>query len=257
MITGRSGSPNRRRTQGLTIVELLIAASVVVLVLGLAAVFLGRQVQLQRNVQTQSSVQDTVRVASQLIAQDLALAGNRVISNDDGTTQDTPFGCYDSVTDTSECLSITDEGSAASELRMRYLSSQYPTSAACRDVAYRIQGGDLERSDLTCPNDTFATPAWRVVAPGVAAFKVVVICSDGDRFATYPNTACSPGSAYGRSALVTVAAESVGRSTSSGGATSMDVVTTDPDVVHTVDCPEGRRCFSLTQETLMPNLKDQ
>jgi hypothetical protein len=90
----------------------------------------------------------------------------------------------------------------------------------------------------------------------MVGFKAVVVCSNNDRFASYPDAGCGGGTSYARTALVSVAAESLGnvRSAAAAGAMSLVTTTTTPT---TLNCPAGRICFDGTQEVLMPNLKDQ
>jgi hypothetical protein len=123
---------------------------------------------------------------------------------------------------------------------------------SCRDVGYRIQGTVLQRSDVACGNGA----SWTDLAPSVVGFKTIVVCSDNDRFAAFPIAGCGGGTSYARTALVSVAAESLGnvRSAAAAGAMSLVTTTTTPT---TLNCPAGRICFDGTQEVLMPNLKDQ
>lgn len=249
----------RNRTAGLTVVELIIAAGLIVVVIGLSAVFLARQTGLQRNTQARNEVQDNVRVAMQVVAQDLALVGNRLLVAADGTTQGLSFGCFNDATGSTSCLSLAPGTSADTEsvLHVRYLSSQFPAADACRDVQYRVAGGALQRSDLECPGDaTVATAVWQDIVPNVLAFKMYVICSDGNRYDDFPPTACT-SAGYGRSAIFSVAASSGISATSAAAGEAVQIVSDDPTDPADVACPADRICYAMTQETLMPNLKDQ
>jgi len=245
-----------RRRSGLSIVELLIAGLVLVILLGAVGIFFGLQVQLQRDVQNRNDVQDRVRVAIQLVTQDLALAGNTLLMTAAGAIDlNVPFpGCFPFGTSPNEfesCMELTDVSATSSTLSLRYVSSQFPVADACRDVAYRLTGAVLQRSDVACG----ATASWIDLAPGVEGFKTVIVCSNATRFASFPVVGCGGGTSYARSALVSVAAASLGtvRTVSQG----MAVVSTAPATPTPVACPAGRVCFDGTQEVLMPNLKDQ
>lgn len=218
---------------GFTVVELLIAATVTVIVLALAGFFLAQQSQLQRATQNRTELQDRVRVGLQLISQDLALAGNSAVIASDGARLGVSWpGCFDGA---AGCLLVSDSGRTMS---VRYLSSQFSSGNECRDVTYRFGGsGTLERSDVNCGDaEVFVALAERVVD-----FDVTVHCSNGLDFDAFPNTGCPPTGGYGRS----VTARLVGQSRAQGtGLTAPG-------------CPADYLCFAMTQETLMPNMKDQ
>ena len=240
---------------GLTIVELLVAGVVLVVVLGAAGVFFALQVQLQRDVQARNEVQDRIRVALQLVTQDLALVGNTIRMTDAGAIETgTGFaGCFPQSTGGEACLELTNVSTTASTLRLRYVSSQFPVADSCRDVGYRRTGNVLQRSDVACGSGV----SWIDLAPSVVGFKTIVVCSNNDRFASYPDVGCGGGTSYARTALVSVAAESLGNVRSAAAAGAMGLVTADPALVTALTCPAGRICFDGTQEVLMPNLKDQ
>lgn len=226
-ISGRPGQA------GLTVVELLIASAILVIVIGSASMFFAQQTQLQRRVQARNLVQDNVRVAMQLVSQDLALAGNSVVINSAGdkdTTVTWPF-CFDGGRG---CLTIADAGAAVA---VRYVSSQFPAADACRDVSYRVDSSTLQRSDVECGE----AAVFVDLAPGTTAFTVQVICSTGTVFNVFPDAGCGGGTSYGRSAFVSIAAESVNHVTGTSEA----------------GCAEGHICFAVQQEVLIPNLKDQ
>jgi type II secretory pathway component PulJ len=238
---------------GFSIVELLVAALVFVIVLGATGIFFALQVQLQRDVQNRNDVQDRIRVALQLVTQDLALAGNTIrMSNAGSIESGTGFsGCFAQGTGGESCLELADVSATASTLRVRYVSSQFPLAESCRDVSYRLNGGALQRSDVACGG----TVAWVDLAPSVLGFKTVVVCSNTNRYDSFPVAGCGGGASYARSALVSVAASSLGAVNAPSG--PMSVVGTDPATPTTVACPAARACFDGTQEVLMPNLKDQ
>lgn len=239
--------------RGMTVIELLVASAVLATVLGLAAVYLAQQSQLQRNVQARNEVQDRVRVAMQLLTQDIALAGNTMLVTPGGVvTTPTGFpGCNFPQGGGTSCVELGNVSSSSSTLRLRYVSSLFPAVEACRDVSYRLSNGTLERSDVSCG----LAEAFVPLAPNMLGFKVVMVCSNGSRFATFPVAGCGAPAAYGRSALVSVAGQST-RATA-GASPQLSLVTTTVGSTTAIDCPTGRICFGITQEVLIPNLKGQ
>lgn len=221
------------REAGFTVVELLISALIVVIVLAIAGAFLAQQTRMQRATQNRSELQDRVRVGMQLVTQDLALAGNSaVIATDGGKLDITWPGCFDGA---AGCVEVDDAGS---RLKLRYLSSQFATGNECRDVTYRLAaGGQFQRSDVACGgNDDFVE-----LASDIRQFQVTIHCSNALDLNTFPSPQCPPLSSYGRSATVDL----VGQSRAPG------------DGMAGPACDAGFLCFALTQETLMPNMKDQ
>lgn len=227
---------NRKSQAGVTVVELLIASAILVIIIGAASVFFAQQAQLQRRVQARNEVQDKVRVAMQLVTQDLALAGNSAVIDSTGAKDEAvtwPF-CFDGGRG---CLTIAADSATASAVAVRYLSSQFPAANACRDVSYRLSGTTLQRSDVPCES----AASFVDLAPGTTEFTVEVICSTGTSFAAFPTGACGGGISYGRSAFVSVAAQST--NPVSGGSDA--------------GCAVDRICFAMQQEVLIPNMKDQ
>lgn len=222
-----------RAEHGLTVVELLIAASIVVAVLAMAGVFLAQQTQMQRATQNRSELQDRVRVGMQLMSQDLALTGNSaVIALDGGRLDITWPGCFDGA---AGCLEVADSGRS---MKVRYLSSQFPSGDECRDVTYRLSNdGVLQRSDVGCGE----AESFVDLADDIVTFEVTVHCSNGNDLNEFPSAQCPTLNSYGRSVTV----ELVGQSrTPTSGPTAPG-------------CAPGHMCFAMTQETLMPNMKDQ
>lgn len=241
------------RQAGLTVIELLVAGAVLVIVLGIAAIYFGQQIQLQRNVQARNEVQDRVRVAMQLITQDIALAGNTLLVTAGGavTTPASFPGCFDQASGNPSCVELESLSASTSNLRVRYVSSLFPAADACRDVSYRVSNGVLQRSDVLCGDD----PVYIDLASEMLGFKVIIICSNGNRFADFPVAGCGGGLSYGRSAIVSVAGQSARSTGSTSPPVRLATATAGSEIE--VACPSGRICFGMTQEVLMPNLKDQ
>jgi type II secretory pathway component PulJ len=229
---------------GVTFIELLIAATILVVVLGLAGTFFAQQIQLQRAVQARNEVQDTLRVVTQLLTQDLSLAGATIGINDAGRIENqiSSFGgCF-----ATGCLTLDASGPT---LEMRYMSSQFAASAACREVRYGVTNGTLQRSDVACGE----TEDPIDLAPNVRGFSVIFVCSNGTRIGSFPDAACPGASTYARTAFVSVA----GASTIAvrGPTANVSVESTTAGSPTPIDCPVGRYCYAMTQEVLLPNLK--
>jgi hypothetical protein len=204
----------------------------------------------------------------QYVTQDLALVGNPILVAADGTqVNPSPFlGCpqaFDTSLPAEErerlrCLELEDVSASSSVLRMRYVSSQFAAADACRDVAYRLNAGTIERSDVPCVLDVWGDPQWEPLAPSALAFKVFVVCSDGDVFEDVPDGACSPPGGYSRSAVLSVAAESATPVPTGAGAswTLVGFNAAAARVDSQQACDADRLCFSAAAEVLMPNLKE-
>lgn len=244
-----------RDRRGITIIELLIAAFVLVIVLALGGAFISQQSTLQRAVQARNDVQDRVRVVLQVVTQDFSLAGNSVLSTQaGGLFAQNPGLCRNLATPNVDrsCVELTTEDDRFSTVSLRYLSSQFPAGQECRDVAYMVvPDGDLMRSDVPCETARNFVP----FAANVDVFAVVLKCSDGDtRLSEFdaPN-ACTGG--YPRSAVITFGSHSDIRV---AGATGQTITYTNADDdEQRIDCDDGFVCFALTQEILLPNLKDR
>lgn len=226
---GRNASPEN----GFTLVEFLIATAVMLVILSIAGIFLAQQARLQRSTQLRSELQDRVRTSMQLVTQDLALAGNSSIIDGSGRRLDIVWpGCFDGA---SGCVEVEDAGQT---LRVRYLSSQFTSGNECRDVTYSLDGsGVILRSDVLCGG----SEDFVELSSDIVNFASTVNCSNGSGLTAFPSSGCPPILSYGRSVTVDI----LGRSTVQASGESM------------AGCPSGYVCFGMTQETLVPNMKDQ
>lgn len=264
-----------RRAAGFSIVEVLVAAAVLVVVLGIVAIYFGRQSQLSQRTQARSDAQDRARLVMQLVTQDLSLAGGKTYIRSDGSldlTASLPT-CPDYTDPVSThvitpCLLVVN-GGARDSLSMIYVNSLRSTTDACRTVAYRFSGTTLERYDtsfscttgstLVDPSSTSLT--FTAVADDILAIDVAVTCSSitssGTKLPAYPDEAqCPYGSSYPRSATVTVVAES---KTAVSGTAARVIDTATKGITGqtgTVTCPADRFCYEITQQVLLPNLKE-
>lgn len=248
-----------RPTAGFTVVELLVASVVLITVLGIVAVFFAQQNRVSRATQERSDAQDRARLVVQLVTQDLSLAGSKRFILDSGSIDDAASlaACPVGSSSVPTCLEVTSSN-AQDSLSTLYVNSLRSVADACRRVAYRFDGDTLQRYDqkFTCGGsvtlvDTTSTTDFVDIAEHILALDVSVTCSNGEAITGYPEeTHCPYGSTYPRSAVVNVIAES--QHTIPGTAATSLTTTTG----QTVTCPADRYCYAMSQEVLMPNLKD-
>lgn len=264
------------RSGGFSLVEVLVAAAVLIVVLGIVALYFGQQASLSRRTQARSDTQDRARLVMQLVTQDLSLAGAKsYIASDGSLTASASIATCPVYTDPNSgnditpCLLVTDGGNQDS-LSMMYVNSLRATSSACRLVAYRFSGNTLERYDasFTCNTSTalvdtsVSTVTFDPIADDVLAVDVALSCSSattsGTQLSKYPDeTQCAYGSSYPRSATVTVVAES---KIDVPGSAAKTIDTASKGISGTtggaVTCPANRFCYTITQQVLLPNLKE-
>ncbi|WP_448569348.1 PilW family protein [Thermus sp.] len=222
--------------KGFTLVELLVAAAILVTVLAVALRYFVATAEAGRLTQAKSELQDRVRMVMQVVSGDLQLAGAKYWTQGATSVGFTLVGV----------LQGTD-GGAKDTLTVRYVTSLRSLDSACRRVDYAFQGDTLRRSDENITSGTECkegTPSPQPLAESILALDILYLCSDGSSRNT-PD--CGPD-AYPRSAKLTVAGRSL--IPVKGGGGTLTTVTGQ-----TLTCPAGRLCYAMTQEVLMPNLK--
>lgn len=238
-----------RRVSGLTLVELLVATTLMVIVLGIVSIFFARQARLTRVTQAQSEVQDTARAVMQLVSNDLLSAG----ANQYVPTPSSPVTPVDLKVAAGAILQGTDGGLIDDVTTLAYVSSlRSSLSTACREVAYQVSSGVLERSDVPCGGT--ASPS--VLANNVLAFDLVYLCSDGFTAATPGD--CPTATTYVRSVQVGLMLRSQSRSHPGAPQPSFTAPTHDYPSAGgggTVQCPAGYACAVLTDTVQTPSLK--
>lgn len=254
--------PLQRRVSGFTLVELLVASVVLIVVLGIVAVFFAQQTRVARVANEHSDTQDRARLVAQLVTQDLSLAGGKRYILNDGSidTAGSIAACPNTTvggTTFPACLEVSTSN-AADAFATLYVNSLRSVANACRSVAYRFSGNQLLRYDqaFSCSGslalaDTTSTTDFEPIADDILALDIQITCSNGNEIAQYPDqTDCPYGTSYPRSATITVIAASA--HTIDGASSKAFTSVTGQSVT----CPAGRYCYDVTQEVLMPNLKD-
>jgi prepilin-type N-terminal cleavage/methylation domain-containing protein len=224
--------------KGFTLVELLIAAAILVTVLAVPLRYFVATAEAGRLTQAKGELQDRVRMVMQVVSGDLQLAGAKYWTQ--GSTS-VGFTLVNALQGT--------DGGVKDTLTVRYVTSLRARDSACRQVDYTFQGDTLRRSDISITPSSgtecqLGDPSPQPLAEGILALDIQYLCSDG----TTGNTPdCGPD-AYPRSAKLTVAGYSL--TPVNGGGGTLTTVTGQ-----TLACPTGRLCYAMTQEVLLPNLK--
>ncbi len=261
-----------RTARGFTLLELMVAGVILAIILAVVGNYFVQQTDLSRRTQARSEVQDKVRMVMQVVTQDLQLAGGATYSDAAGTILPTAVSLgscpFDADSGENTCLRAGNgNGDERDVVSVVYINSLRSTAEACREVGYRVtDNGTLERADVGCTTpvalldpDTDGNN-YQPLASNILALDVQYVCtikdpSSGDfiRQPSYPpdRSACPLGASYVRSAVVSV----IGRSDVRVGGAPQETYTTATG--KQVSCEPDFICFALTQEILLPNLKDR
>ena len=239
----------RTRQQGFSLIELLIAATLLIVVLGIVATYFARQAKYTRDTQGRTQVQDMIRATMQVVTNDLMSAGaTQYVDSATSTTTKTS-------TTPSSTIVVTTAGGTY-EVTVEYVTSLRSLGSACRQVTYlHTADGRLGRYDDACGATLPSAPvdSAHLLANQVLAFDVGFVCSDNPATVVAdPATCTSSGAAYVRNAVVGVMARSEGQARSSATATYSSPISGGGSVT----CPQDYVCASLIQEVQTPNLKD-
>lgn len=234
----------RRSSEGLTLVELVVAASLLIVMLGIVGVYFARQAALTRDTQARNQVQDAARGVMQLVTNDLLLAGaNQYVVTSSGVTTTTKVSIASPLTGT--------DGNLADGVEVRYASSlQQSLTDACRHVIYAMSGGVLQRSDVTCGQ----TKNLSDLAQHVLAFDLAYVCSDAPTDIVSDPASCVAAGAYVRSVEVGLMLRSDNPARAAGPTASYTSLTNS---TLTATCPSSYVCAVLTQDVETPSLKDK
>jgi prepilin-type N-terminal cleavage/methylation domain-containing protein len=267
------------RDQGFTLLEILVAALILAIVLGIVATFFVQQSRLNRQTAAGTEAHDKARMVMQLVTTDLHSAGTDMYSDPATGAILSPAVTLsicptDTATGLTTCIVGTD-GSAGAHVQdaasMAYITTLQPLATACREVAFAFDTSNtLYRADEACDPTAGAallatssiTSTYAVLAPGILALDIRYVCSNGAVMDSVPDTvSCPKNASYVRSALVSVVAQSdtrvdgmaartftipMGQSATATNATRTDVT-----------CGPDRACYAMTQQVLLPNLKDR
>ncbi|GAB6942825.1 PilW family protein [Thermus brockianus] len=228
--------------KGFSLVELLVALAILVVLLGVAVRYFASTAEMARETQAKSELQDRVRMVMQIVSGDLQLAGARYWNSD---THNRVF-----VLPAGEILQGTNN-QAKDTLSVYYVTSLRDSNQACRRVDYDFQNDTLRRSDVNATPSTGnectgPTTSFQPLAENILALDIQYLCSDGTTKDTPEDCGAQ---AYPRSAVVEVVGYSRAQVRSPGPATLTTVSG------EALTCPQGRACYALRQEVLLPNLK--
>lgn len=231
-----------KRQAGFTIIEMMVAGAIFAVVMGLVGVFLSSSTQLQRRTQARSELQDRVRTVMQLVTQDLQMVGaGQYISNSTVQKVSSWDKCY-----VTSCLDgVNDAINNRDAVSGRYVTSLLAFSEACRKFSYSFSGTTLRRSDVRCDASSASD---QDLAENILALDIQYQCSTGAT-GNAPSDCPKTQDQFLRSAKVSI----VGRSENPFG---QDTGTYSLVGGGSVNCPASYLCFGMTQEVLLPNLKD-
>jgi prepilin-type N-terminal cleavage/methylation domain-containing protein len=169
----------KRRFQGVTVVELLIVMAILGIIMSVLAAYFVQQTRLTSGTQARNEVEIKVRTVAEIIAQDLQMAGSRIVYIGDTVHNVTELATGGHCTSTAEnddpCVRI-DEGSL---LTIYYASSLRSVSDACRKVRYSFGTGSnahvLNRADNRCAVSFSPQP----LASNITDVEINFECANG------------------------------------------------------------------------------
>jgi type II secretory pathway component PulJ len=204
-----------RSSAGITVVELLIVMAIMGVVMAVLAAFFTQQTRVTSQTQARNEVEIKVRTVTEVIAQDLQMAGSRAVYSEGTVTYKdlAPLYCDTDITDPdwASSMSCAQTASSGVVLNLVYASSLRAGLAGfdtCRNVQYRVVGTTLQRSDVNCGTDA----DFHDFADNVTSIVFSAVCSDGsipspDTVQDCYDAAATPP-VYPRQASVTVVARS-------------------------------------------------
>lgn len=198
--------------KGLSVFELLIAAAIFAIVLGVVTSYFVNQSRDTRLTQNRNEAQDRTRVVLQLVSQDLLLAGSSRFVRSGQVGQDS---AWVSCAPSTPCIVATNNGLTDSFVS-RYHTSLYPSGQECRSVGYRFSGTTLQRADVSCAaasTGNIASNQYRDLAQNIIQLQIRYVCGDSGATEVDVPSACNalanPQDRYVRAAFVTVTAQAL------------------------------------------------
>jgi type II secretory pathway component PulJ len=166
-----------RRSDGLTIVELLVVAAILGILLLMLTTFFTQQTRLSAATQARNEVEIKTRTAAEIMIQDLQVAGSRIVF--DGTNvsyisilnpNTAGYLCSPLRGSNNPCVKI---GQGSSFLTIYYATSLL--TPPCRQVDYRLVGDTLQRSDVACGQ----VVSYQPFADGITDVALEFTCAKG------------------------------------------------------------------------------
>ncbi len=193
---------NRANTKnGFTIVELLVAASIVGILLSIVAAFFSQQANLTRQTQARQEAEIKARMVAELLVQDLQVAGSSVIFNG-SESKTVQIGC--SAGSVKKCVNAPGGGAGTKDkVSMIYATSLRPDEP-CRNVSYDFSGNTWRRGEAACGSNINHQP----LASNILSLDIKYTCA-GDPDNSIDNPALcynDDGTDFPRQAVVTVEA---------------------------------------------------
>ena len=185
---------------GFTIVELLVAASIVGILLSVVSVFFSQQANVTRQTQASQEAAIKARMVAELLIQDLQVAGSSVVFNG-GVSQTVQIGC--SAGGATKCIDAPGGGAGIKDrVSMIYATSLRPEEP-CRRVSYDFSGSTWRRGEAACGSNINHQP----LASNVLSLNIEYTCADKS-LPTVPDpaTCYTDRKSFPRQAKVTVEA---------------------------------------------------
>ena len=244
------------RTDGLTLVEVLVATAIMGILLAFVAAFFAQQSRHGERLQATTEARAKARTIGEIVAQDLELAGSTTTVSGGAPIYLAVRGGGADASASHSCSSVYSQGCIdvhdTTGLGLAYWSTLWYRSSldagACHRVDYAWDPAlallyRVDVADSTCPSTTgdptFGAP--NAFAHGVTSFSVTFICDDGtpspDPAACYapPTTAASPK--FVRSAHITLS--TVSENLRQAVSSEFDLDAPTPNLRPPVDYGEG------------------
>ena len=214
----------RTRTQGMTVVELLVVMAVMGVILTLLTVFFASQARTSSRTQATNEVEVKVRTAAEIITQDLQVTGSRIVVDNTvnpPSVQNVSLPCDLLKGSVNHCVKTTEAGSL---LTLYYATSLRDASVACRRVDYGLADGVLTRSDQGCGEAVDFQP----FAEGITALSIEFLCENGTAWISDPAGCYGAGDSFPQQARISI--EGTSENTRENRDTTVTLSTTMPNL---------------------------
>lgn len=200
---------HHHRTNGITIVELLVALAIASIFLGLITAYLNSTMRHNDHRQRQQALNDITRTITEQAAQDLQNAGAqgyvdatgnaRYVQRIQGATSDTSGLTNECTsTDRSGCVILT-----SNTLRLVHATSLQPNNP-CRSVEYTYEPNTntLYRAEVDCGDTPPAPINDTILGDNITSFSVTFYCAPTP---TAPTSTTNPTTCYANNSVITAA----------------------------------------------------